>query len=143
MRLLSVFSLFPPNLIDGAERSAHGPATSLKKAEHDVVVASIAASEEKMSGPHIESGLRILQLHMPRPSQTPDFLPAPGAGGLLIDGFNEFEYAGKLEEVLDDRFLYQDTAINASSKIENIFSSAACFVKYLEVSCNEFEEGRR
>lgn len=77
MRILIVSSLFPPNVIGGAEMSAYNTAQLLLSKGYDVGVLTTAASAEQECDDKLENGLRIWRKLMPRPYQMMSFLQAP------------------------------------------------------------------
>jgi glycosyltransferase involved in cell wall biosynthesis len=77
MKVLVVASLFPPNVIGGAEMSAFNIAMLLKSKGHEVGVLSTAANAGQECEDQLEDGLRVWRKLMPRPYQMMSFLQAP------------------------------------------------------------------
>lgn len=66
-RFLFLSSLFPPNVIGGAERSAHNHASWLASQGYEVAVVTIAASASDVVNGEIVNGLRTWRIPSPRP----------------------------------------------------------------------------
>jgi len=75
-RLLIVSSLFPPNIIGGAERSACNIGQMHLSNGHEVGVLTTAANKEQECDGKVEDGLKVWRQLMPRPYQMMDFLQA-------------------------------------------------------------------
>jgi len=66
MRILIISSLFPPDVIGGAEISAHNCGLYLKSQGHEVAVLATAADEHDILDDVTVEGLRIWRFYMPR-----------------------------------------------------------------------------
>jgi glycosyltransferase involved in cell wall biosynthesis len=77
LQFLCVCSLFPPDVLGGAEMSAYNLAKWLVRQGHGVAVMTTAKGpEDELRGQTVE-GLRMYRLHMPRPYPTFAFPQAP------------------------------------------------------------------
>ncbi|MEP9356970.1 glycosyltransferase family 4 protein [Xanthobacter sp. KR7-65] len=77
MRILAIAALFPPNVIGGAELSAHSLVRWLAARGHDVAVLTTAASADQVVHGEVVDGIRMWRVLMPRPYQMFDFQSAP------------------------------------------------------------------
>lgn len=76
MRILYVSALFPPDVLGGAELSAHSQALWLRDQGHEVAVLTTAQRpSDEMQGETVD-GLRIYRLHLPRPYPVYEFAAA-------------------------------------------------------------------
>jgi glycosyltransferase involved in cell wall biosynthesis len=78
MRVLCISSLFPPNVIGGAERSAYNLINWLQAQGHDCAVLTTAKDEADMcDGASDEKGIKIYRVLMPRAYPMTEFLNTP------------------------------------------------------------------
>jgi glycosyltransferase involved in cell wall biosynthesis len=77
MKILSISSLFPPDVLGGAEMSAYNLACWLQRQGHQMTVLTTAKTpEEELRGRLVE-GLAVYRFHMPRPYPMFGFPQAP------------------------------------------------------------------
>jgi glycosyltransferase involved in cell wall biosynthesis len=78
MRVLCVSSLFPPNVIGGAERSAYNLINWLQAQGHECAVLTTAKDEADIcDGTPDANGVKIWRVLMPRAYQMTEFLNTP------------------------------------------------------------------
>ncbi|HEV3192445.1 MAG TPA: glycosyltransferase, partial [Polyangiaceae bacterium] len=77
LTFLSISSLFPPDVLGGAEMSAYNLARWIRQQGHDMAVLTTAKSPEEELRGQLVDGLRIYRFHMPRPYPTFKFPKAP------------------------------------------------------------------
>jgi glycosyltransferase involved in cell wall biosynthesis len=66
MRILVISSVFPPNIIGGAELSAYNLALWLSRRGHDVAILTVAQNGSQETHGEMADGLRVWRLRWPR-----------------------------------------------------------------------------
>lgn len=157
MKLLVVSSVFPPNVVGGAENSAYALAVALQRAGHEVGVLTMAESNEaELWGEPNGDGLSIFRLRFPRKETTFGAHKRP-MGRLEwkiwhLQDFLDWRMLPRIKKILDDFspdrvniHLLDGIGFNILTLLKGRSISVSFFLHDLSVLCTNasmFKDGR-
>ena len=157
MKILVVSSVFPPNVVGGAESSAYALATALRKTGHEVSVLTMAETDEtELWGESNSDGLSIFRLRFPR-KETTFGAHKRTMGGLEwkiwhLQDFLDWRMLPKITRILEDIqpytvniHLLDGVGFNILSLLKGRGISVDFFLHDLSVICTKasmFKDGK-